>query len=137
MKKIIIILTLVFVLTLCWGEDKCMSSDEISWIGIDYGIVLSEMSYHFGKGDTVSITINGQKIRTNENVYVIAPIIRLLQFYDEYEKECYADSTQVGVLVFRYMEEDDYGSGCELYETRRDHREPTLKGFIKFLRRIK
>ena len=126
MKKIIIILTLMFVLTLCWGEDT----------GIDYGRMLSEMSYHFGKGDTVSITINGQKIRTNENVYVAAPIIRLLQFYDEYEKECYADSMQVSGWVFITTEEYDYGvcAGYDGYETWWDHKEPTFKGFIKFLR---
>ena len=74
-------------------------------------------------------------------------IINLLDFYDEYEKECYNDST---AIIFGYFYNwDDKKEFKAIYEPKGGvllanliktedgfiHREPTFQGFIKFLRK--
>ena len=67
-------------------------------------------------------------------------VISLLDLYGQYEKECYADSTNQGWGVWLsdmeqnwWMPCDSTAIWCEPFE-RYSHKEPTFKGFIEFVK---
>jgi hypothetical protein len=77
-----------------------------------------EWYYTFPEGKNIKILVGKDTVRTDLGVYQTMVILTLIQQWDEYSKECYADS----------MESDYFGI---VYI----HREPTLKGFFEFLKR--
>lgn len=61
-------------------------------------------------------------------------IYELLELYDEYEKICFNDSSQIEIEIIC----DTYGGGCLVphgHNFKWIHKEPTFKDFINFLRR--
>jgi len=109
-----IFLVLIMVVGVLYSDDELIAPD---W------------SYIFIEEDSVLVEVYGHKIRTNENGYIAAPIIRLLQFYEEYEKECYADSSMV--YLGNGWSRQINGKKVTEYWT---HTEPTFQGYMSFLK---
>lgn len=132
-------------------------------VGILFADEISYAAYTFPSSDTLSIRIGGEIIRTTENIYIAASIIRLIQFYEEYSQECYIDTIKAIKFADDYIiNHGDYGEW--ITERQLENRgykfryrwitgtqidfdneitfsleyifikEPTLTGFIEFLR---
>ena len=73
---------------------------------------------------------NGETKITKEEKYIT--LQDLLEYYSDYELECYNDST----LFKGYIEIIDttYNSMWYDYQTFYTHKEPTFKGFIEYLK---
>lgn len=66
-------------------------------------------------------------------------VVNLVSLWDEYRDSCWADSTREGVgwvsvgAAFRYLTSDYNDENRDGYFWM--HREPTLRGFMEFIRR--
>jgi len=125
MEKLIIVMLLCVICNV-FADDSLTDGQYVVCENIDW----EKVSYVFGKEDSASVTVYEQKVITNENAYIAASIIRLLQFYEEYEKECYADSSIVR-LGKGWSVEINGKTTTEYWE----HLEPTFQGYMGFLKK--
>jgi hypothetical protein len=68
-----------------------------------------------------------------EYVFSIQPVYDFIIYsYDEYSKECYADSSEIIT-----HECPDHIPGCSIYHTNKIiiHNKPTFEGYIEFIRK--
>ena len=126
MKRIILFMLLFAVI--CCGQDK--------------------IEYHYEFGDCtepIMTIVDKDTMITTINPYQVIVILTLLQLLEEYEKECYADSTFLitggGPDIKHEVINDTldltksmFVNAIYIVKSRWIHREPTLQGFIEFLR---
>ena len=121
-KVIVVLISLIFLLLNIlpgWGQDGF------------------EISYSFPEmGDSTKVIVGKDSLMTTLNPYCFAPIIFLIQQYEEYEKECYADSSIWRGYKFVSTGKTTMGMsiGYDEYIIEWVHREPTFQGFMKFLK---
>ena len=128
MKYLIVILMLCFCLPLLGQEISCYVTPP------DTLIIQSEYSNDIYTLPILSFMEDGTLI-----IYQNFTIINILSLYDEYEKECYADSSQIvrhfGYGVCYMMPGDKCITPGHYDKKVWIHREPTFQGFIEFSRK--
>lgn len=114
--------------------------------------ILCLFSFCFGQQDSVKIIDTDGTIKvipsptiTVESEYTFAARKIIAELFLEYEKECYADSTFVEMHCYKYQGDEYFRPkdcidpgfylGYVGLKSWYEHKEPTFKGFIEFIKK--
>jgi len=125
LKTEIVVLSLILLLVCFsdgWGQDDC-----------DFYYNFPEME------DSTKVIVGKDSLITKSNPYCVAPIIFLIQQYEQYKKECCSDTTWWLVSIYNTIYKI-HSSPYKIVDISDDGNvyylciKPTIDGFIEFLK---
>ncbi len=141
-----------FLASMAWGQTDTIKigksgnhSINTKSNTIKFVETVRAMTYSFSSDTTNPVNVSGVLYKNKIGVYQTMVIATLLQQYEAYAKECWADSSVSSVSMeydslatVKYYERhpSDKKWGLIMKETKTySHPEPTFTGFIEFLKR--